>query len=202
MYKVFFNDRIVFMNTRFNKSLSKKGVHIEYKIGDDIGEICFSFLSDSLQQDWFITCETLDVLWSDFQAFFKIVAAAGGVVYNSRGELLCIHRLGKWDLPKGKIEKGESNAAAAVREVEEETGISNLEIKDQLETTYHIYLSPYNGKWILKPTYWYRMHYDGNGTLIPQEAEDITKAEWVDETRLKDVVNETYASLVDLFTMD
>ena len=90
--------------------------------------------------------------------------------------ILWIQRNGKWDLPKGKIETGEEIAAAAIREVEEECGISAPQIKRRLPNTYHTYRL--KGQAILKRTYWFEMYYQGNESLIPQEEEDITTAKW------------------------
>ncbi len=78
-------------------------------------------------------------MWKSFKSLFHIVEAAGGLVANKEDKILFIHRLGKWDLPKGKLEKGEGVKEAAVREVEEETGITDLELLDFLQETYHIY---------------------------------------------------------------
>lgn len=95
---------------------------------------------------------------------------------NERHEMLLIHRRGMWDLPKGKIEKGESPEEGALREVEEETGISGHQLSKPIPSTYHIY--PQSG-WVLKKTYWYLMEVAGAGPLTPQAEEEIHAAEWV-----------------------
>ena len=82
-----------------------------------------------------------------------VVKAAGGLVYNHKQEILFIYRNSKWDLPKGGIEKGETKEEAAIREVEEETGVQNLEIRDFITKTYHVFKR--NGEFKLKITYWY-----------------------------------------------
>ena len=92
--------------------------------------------------------------------------------------MLFIFRNGVWDLPKGKVDKHETTHEAAIREVEEECGISHLQMVKKLPSTYHIYQSPYKktmGKWILKETYWYEMKYVGHDEGIPQEEENITE---------------------------
>ena len=123
----------------------------------------------------------LDLLWADFQTQFKMIEAAGGLVRNEAGKTLVIYRLGTWDLPKGKIEKGESVTDAAVREVQEETGIQAIELGAELIQTYHTYRNPHNSKHerILKRTYWFDMK-TSKTTLVPQAEENIEKAEWVD----------------------
>lgn len=117
-------------------------------------------------------------LVADFNSHFQQVEAAGGVVFNERGQILLIYRRGYWDLPKGKIDKGESIEEAALREVQEETGLRQVELGEQLKTTYHTYRLD-NGKRILKPTYWFRMH-TPETELTPESEEDIELAEWVE----------------------
>ena len=107
-----------------------------------------------------------------------------------------IFRRGKWDLPKGKIDKGESPENAALREVEEECGIGNLSITGKAGIMHHIY--ELKGKWVVKKTWWYRMVYSGTGALRPEQAEDITEAKWVPETKITDLLPGAYASIADL----
>ena len=95
-------------------------------------------------------------LVADFQSNYKILEAAGGLVYNAEGKILLIFRRDFWDLPKGKIDPGESKAAAAVREVEEETGLKDITLGDLITETYHTYRTK-KGNRILKRTYWFRM---------------------------------------------
>jgi 8-oxo-dGTP pyrophosphatase MutT (NUDIX family) len=119
----------------------------------------------------------LDKLWADFKSIYKIIPAAGGVVENAEGNILLIFRRDFWDLPKGKIDKGETQEHAAVREVQEETGIQQLDLLNPIQTTYHTYTQ--KEKRILKETFWYRMKTQ-ESTLIPQTEEDIEQAIWVD----------------------
>ena len=118
----------------------------------------------------------LEVLWADFQACFKVLEAAGGYVLNGQGELLVFYRRGSWDLPKGKIDKGETPEQAAIREVQEETGLLNIDLGSFLAHTYHTYEE--KGKRILKKTWWYRMQTTDN-QLVPQTEEDIEEICWV-----------------------
>lgn len=119
--------------------------------------------------------EDLDKLWADFREVFKYIEAAGGVVQNEKGETLLIFRRAHWDLPKGKIDKGETPTQAAIREVKEETGLRNLELGDALPDTWHTYVQ--NGKRILKRTYWFKMT-TSDQVLHPQQDEDIELAVW------------------------
>ncbi len=132
-------------------------------------------------------------LFEKFKNNFKVIEAAGGVVKNSKEEVLFIYRNGTWDLPKGKIEKDEEVIEAALREVEEETGVKNLKIIEPLENTYHIYT--YNDKKIFKVTYWYRMSTDFTGKLHPQLEEGITKVEWLTKEQIKKAMENTYANI-------
>lgn len=123
-----------------------------------------------------IFADDVEKLFSDFAGQFRVIEAAGGVVYNHQDEVLLIHRRGYWDLPKGKIDDGESREAAAAREVMEETGLSAVEMGDYLGLTYHTYRDKKSRR-ILKVTYWYRMRAEREA-LAPQREEDIEHAEW------------------------
>lgn len=124
---------------------------------------------------------------------FRRVTAAGGVVYNEANELLLIKRQGKWDLPKGKRDDGEEIETAAIREVQEECGISNLEIRSFITLTYHTYFL--EGKRVLKTTHWYQMQYTGTEVLIPQTEENITEAAWFNIRELNIDALDTYNSI-------
>lgn len=139
-------------------------------------------------------------LLSDFISLFTYLEAAGGVVYNRKGERLFIFRLGKWDLPKGKIEKSETPPQAALREVSEETGLNGQTILCELTSTWHIY--SHKEKEILKRTYWYAMDYAGNEQPVPQIEEEITKTAWFPESDIGVVMANTYAPLKELIKTD
>ena len=132
-------------------------------------------------------------LFADFREQFKLVEAAGGVVFND-GKVLLMYRRGSWDLPKGKIDKGESQEAAAVREVEEETGLTEVTRHELIATTYHTYRE--KKKRILKPTYWYRMT-TGQHELTPQTEEDIEELRWVAPSEVFGV-GEMYGNIRDV----
>ncbi len=140
--------------------------------------------------------ENLQLLFNNFSAMFRVIEAAGGLVKNKKGEGLFIFRNGKWDLPKGKIEKGEGIKTAAIREVEEECGINELSITKELSPTYHTYLM--EEKNILKKTYWFEMFSDDTSPLIPQTEEGITKVKWIALNDLQQVFDNTYESVVEV----
>ena len=114
-----------------------------------------------------------------------------------RGELLMIFRHTRWDLPKGKLEAGESIDDCAVREVEEETGIPRPRIESRLLVTDHFYRL--DGQWMRKETTWYAMSYAGDAVPVPQTEEDITEIRWVDPARLDAYLATSYPTIVDVF---
>lgn len=119
----------------------------------------------------------LDKLKKDFLQLFDIQEAAGGLVFNEDNNLLTIFRRGFWDLPKGKIDQGETKEEASIREVEEETGVTDLERKELIGETFHAFKNRH-GKRVLKRSYWYEMR-TKNQLTSPQAEEDIEKAEWI-----------------------
>ncbi|UOE39574.1 NUDIX domain-containing protein [Chryseobacterium oryzae] len=116
-----------------------------------------------------------------------MIEAAGGLVSKPNGDILFIKRLGKWDLPKGKMEKGESREESAVREIEEETGLREVKLKDFINTTYHIYTER-NGDKVLKYTHWFEMYFDGKDTSKPQIEEGITEVAWKNRNQIENEV--------------
>ncbi len=137
----------------------------------------------------------LNELWETFCKIYKIIEAAGGVVFNKDEKVLMIHRRNYWDLPKGKIDPGETPEQASVREVEEETGLKQLEREKFLCNTWHTYQQ--KGKRILKKTYWYIMRTD-QIELIPQTEEDIEIAEWKDLNGFLENPGIVYGSIMDV----
>ncbi len=131
--------------------------------------------------------------WQHFCSLFQIIEAAGGVVLNDAGEWLMIHRLGKWDLPKGKLEEGESPEEASVREVSEECGIPEPELLEHLTDTYHVYT--HKGKRILKRTYWYLMRSTEHKVLAAQTEEGITDVRWVHPNQVGELAQQSYGSI-------
>lgn len=125
------------------------------------------------------------------------VNAAGGLVRNENGEVLLIHRNGKWDLPKGHQEEGEDIRDTAVREVMEETGISGITLGKHICTTNHTYFR--DGKMHLKHTWWYDMECSSDAALIPQTEEGIEAVEWVKWHDLPPYLQNTYATIRQVF---
>jgi len=190
MYKVFINERKLILSSEPQnspKTLKYDGTHSF--------EFAIDLLENTASQGLNIYHENIDELWADFRNFFKNIEAAGGVVVNSERKILFIHRLGKWDLPKGKIEKGESRENAAVREVEEECGIFNLQLKDFISQTYHVYTEK-DGRKILKTTNWFEMFYNGTDTPKPQTEEGISEVGWKNEEEIeREILPSTFQNI-------
>lgn len=190
MYKVFVNEKKLL--------ISKYPADIEKNLrfeGFATLEIAIDLLQNTSCPELNVYGENVEEMWEDFTHMFRVIEAAGGIVQNKEGKTLFIRRLGKWDLPKGKIEKGESLEQAATREVQEETALSNLVIQDFINSTFHIYTER-NGEKILKITYWFKMEYQGADDPVPQLEEGITEVSWKEENEiLQDVFPRTFRNI-------
>ena len=193
MYKVFVNDYPIILTDKDNFSTKLKSENFNNEI---ILEIVAKFFNNELT-GIYLKCEDLKNDWHQFCSNFKVVKAAGGKVLNTKNEVLLINRFGKWDLPKGKLEKGETIESCAIREVEEECGISGLQIINELETTYHIYKE--KNQVILKVTYWFLMKTDVKGILIPQTEEGIETVVFKTKEQITEALKNTYENIKLLF---
>lgn len=138
----------------------------------------------------------LEELKKAFQKKFTHIQAAGGLVKNDEGKILMIFRRGKWDLPKGKLDPHEKLEDCAIREVQEETGLRNVELMSPLIVTYHTYHE--GTKHILKESHWFTMHVAGPQRLSPQVEEDILEIQWVDQDHLHSYLPETFPLISDI----
>lgn len=193
MYKVFVNDCPIILTENENISTKFNILNFEEVNIVDLVETVFNTKTEGI----YLLCSNLKDCLKEFKSQFKIQKAAGGKVLNSNNEVLFIYRFNKWDLPKGKFNKGESKQDCAIREVEEECGITNLDIVNELETTYHIFKR--NNKTILKITYWFLMHTNHNGNLIPQTEEGIEKVEFKNDEEINIALKNTYENIKLLF---
>ena len=193
MYKVFVNNKPIILTDDVNISSEFKKVDY-HQI--DVLEIIDS-LNKITSNGIILIDSDLKKMWKSFKKNFKIEKAAGGKVINSKEEVLFIYRLNKWDLPKGKLEKGESLKECAIREVEEECGITSLIIDKKLQTTYHIFER--NHKLILKITYWFLMKSTFSGKLIPQVEEGIEEVVFKNEDETGLALKNTYENIKLLF---
>lgn len=198
MYKVFINDKVIFFTKNIKLLSDMENVLVLHYFDNSISTMLVNFLKNDgkLKHLVFLT-PTPDKDFDSFKNNFELIIAAGGKVSNTDGKILFIFRLGKWDLPKGKVEEGETLEASAIREVEEECGISNLTILNHLKDTYHIY--EMNDKLVLKQSVWYEMKTDDTSKLIPQTEENITDARWMNDEEIQnEVLKNTYPSIREI----
>lgn len=201
MYKVFINDKEVrFINETDARPKDCLELRTDLNSPEIIGHIQTN--KDPGSRIFIIRSSQPEQRFELFISYFPLIGAAGGIVRraNLTGEILMIHRLGKWDLPKGKIDAGESPEEAAVREVQEECGIEDLRIIKKLADTYHLY--EFKGMMVVKRTYWYLMVSDHQTALIPQLNEGITEVKWVAEKDLYFLLPAAYASISDLLSKE
>lgn len=198
MYKVFFNDRVVYLTDEQLpefKDPDAKVVAFEDRML--LGAVINEVEKGIGPKQVFIYHTNLKQLKKAFKAFFKKVKAAGGLVVNKEGEYLGIRRRGIWDLPKGKKQKGEKIKKTAVREVSEEAGIPEPEIKAKITTTRHTYRE--RNRLVLKTTKWYLMEHNSDEKGTPEVDEEISEVRWFDEKELGQVVvPDTYLSITDV----
>lgn len=198
MHKIYIENRCIIICPPDEQALSDPNA-ILYNIGTsvDIPALVGLFeVSDSLAKV-FIPTDDIEGTYRRICAEFKEVNAGGGLVSNRRGDFLLISRNGMWDLPKGHQDPGEEISVTALREVQEETGIDELLLRDLICITDHCYIR--DGKWHLKHTWWYDMLYTNPTDLTPQTEEDITKAAWVAKSSLPAFLLNTYPSIIEVF---
>ncbi len=198
MYKVFIDN----VEVRFvQQSEKKKGKGIvflelsDFESNSDFFRMLLDYKEANLVV---INCANVE---ADFKRVFRSytkISTAGGVVRRKKS-ILVIKRLGKWDLPKGKIEKGELPQIAGYREIEEECGIQGHVLFDIIGETYHTYT--FQNKKVLKRNYWYYFLYSGPKELTAQTEEDITDAKWVKKEDLKKIKRNTYGSIKAVLKM-
>lgn len=190
MKTIYFNNiKVLFVDESYENSSSE----IVIDQPESMKKFVKQLLEGSFNGDVCLRSDNRQLLFGQFKDQFKVIDAAGGVVRNDRDEYLFIHRHDKWDLPKGKVEPGESIEEAAVREVHEETGVDHLTIGDKLPYSYHIYSE--HDKNILKRTSWFSMSTNSTSVLIPQTGEQITKAVWLSKEESLKAIRQSYRSL-------
>jgi len=187
------------MVSGFDKSSKNNITNIVNPQGYDfVSQLVSDIESNEKGFDFLIHGHDINQLWKEFRSHFKEISAAGGLVQNKEGAFLFIKRFGVWDLPKGKIEKKETSENAAIREVEEECGLTCLKIVRPLDSTFHIYRSPYlpfPKNLILKETKWFLMKYSGVKIPVPQTEENIEEVRWFAVSNFDIPLSNTYRSL-------
>jgi 8-oxo-dGTP pyrophosphatase MutT (NUDIX family) len=197
MYKVFYNQRTVLFTDRVEhiKNIDSYIVH-NFQNKKKLKKAIGLFKKNTDSETLVVIYENPKKAFKKFKKLHKIIKAGGGLVLNTKNEMLFIYRRDKWDLPKGKLEDKESPEIGALREVEEECGIQDVKVLKSLGATYHTY--ELNNNSILKKTYWYKMIYYGNEPLVPQTEEEITDAVWLPENQLDKVYENTFPSITEV----
>lgn len=203
MYKIYINSTPLFIaNSKYVKKLfpNSKGALIARYSGKPKSLLNYIDSLEKPNKFTFVVlhCEDAKACFRDFKAVYKIIEAAGGLVFRKPKlkEILMIHRQGYYDLPKGKIDKGEQTKAAAVREVKEETGIKDLKLGKKIMKTYHTYRDRKNRR-ILKKTHWYRMK-TNEKDFVPQLEEDIDLVFWIEPKEFLSVERKVYGNILDV----
>lgn len=188
MYVIFKDDASVILTEKSENSKIHQELTWSVRNLEDV----IHSLKRNEGKSFVLTGESAENMLAEFCAGFKVIEAAGGIVINEKKEFLMIFRNDTWDLPKGKIDPGETIEEAALREVREECGFTSLSLREQVQNTYHIY--EHKESQILKVTYWFLMYSDQK-LLTPQLEEGITDLSWKSASDLKEVFENTYPNI-------
>jgi ADP-ribose pyrophosphatase YjhB (NUDIX family) len=204
MYKVYVNGKPVFMGTPDSVGelglLPAKDIYQAPYLGKrkQLKQYLDLLDKNNATNAVALYADSEEALWADFRSCFRVIEAAGGYVTNANQELLVFFRRGSWDMPKGKIDPGETPEAAAVREVQEETGLQNIQLGDFLMHTWHTYRE--KDERILKKTWWYKMS-TTDSDVVPQTEEDIERIDWVNPQEWLASKPVMYGSIKDVILM-
>jgi 8-oxo-dGTP pyrophosphatase MutT (NUDIX family) len=197
---IYFGDKPVFLCDQITPEIEEYRHHPDTVFIDELSTAAINSLLHEINKPQFhagiILGENFEKIKSNFFKHFHLIKAAGGVIKNENEEILMIFRRGKWDLPKGKLDDVETIEQCAKREVQEETGLQNLEIKKPIGITYHTYVQ--FGKHNLKECHWYAMKATEKEKLIPQTEEDITEIIWVKKEDLDKYFSRTFPTIVEV----
>ncbi|MBE0647437.1 MAG: NUDIX domain-containing protein [Bacteroidales bacterium] len=209
--KIFFDDRCLLL---LKPDEPFEGQIVVPGSTEEVKKVLRDFERNAGLQTLALSASDYKELKRDVKSLFTIIEAAGGVVRNEEGEILFIHRRGKWDLPKGKIEtkdegrktkdegrktKSKWRETEAVREVKEETGIKKVKVVGKLKPTYHVYKQ--QGALMLKKSYWFEMTAPKVQKLVPQVEEDIRYVRWFPPGELDTVLENTFGSLREMIEL-
>lgn len=193
MYKVFVKDKPLFLTNEIQKETDFQMFLLE---SVDIKKLIVKMFSNKIEKAFLYYPDEKEIM-KKLKEKIPVVKAGGGVVYNAKGEVLFIFRNKKWDLPKGGMEKGEEIEATAIREVEEETGVTGLTIAKKIQKTYHVFKR--NGRYKLKITHWFEMHTQFEGTPQGQIEEGIEKVAWLAPQEVTKALLNSYDNIKLLF---
>jgi ADP-ribose pyrophosphatase YjhB (NUDIX family) len=193
MYKVFVNQSPLILTDKVTETAGS-----EYFLLNDtaIGSAIEALAKKKLKEAYIYHPNKEEIL-KKFTKKVPLVVAGGGVVTNDEGKVLFIFRNNRWDLPKGRLDKGETIEQCALREVAEETGVKDLVIENFLKTTYHVLKQ--KGQYKLKEVHWYAMHTSYNGKLKGEKKEGIVKVKWKGPKKIQKALKNSYANIRTLF---
>ena len=198
--KIYFDDKPLFLCDDVDASLQPYIHHDDAVFIDELNLHTVKSMIHEMQKPavhaGVFFNKDLEDLKAAFFKKFTIVKAGGGFVQNEANDVLLMFRRGKWDLPKGKLDKKEAIEDCALRETREETGLVNVDLISPLITTYHSYHE--GTRSVLKETSWFKMKTKGDQKLIPQTTEQISKLEWVNKDDLKKYMANSFPSVVDV----
>lgn len=198
--KIYFDEKPVFLCDEITAEIQEIMHHPDAVFVDELSTPAINSLLHEIRKPDFhagiILNADLKKLKKAFFKHFVLVEAAGGIVQNEHKDILFILRRGKWDLPKGKMEKHEDAEACAQREIEEETGVSGLKLKKKVGETYHTY-DEY-GKHMLKLSHWYYYTCKKEQVLVPQTAEGITETQWIPTKDIRLPMKNTYENIREI----
>ncbi|HEV8284865.1 MAG TPA: NUDIX domain-containing protein [Chitinophagaceae bacterium] len=198
--KIYFNDKPLFLCDTIDETIQPYVHHDDAVFIDELNAHTVKTMIHEMQQPQVhagvFYHSDIEELKRAFQKKFTLIQAAGGLVKNEKNSILMILRRGKWDLPKGKLNKAEKLEDCAVREVEEETGLKNTKLNHPLTVTYHTYHE--GTKYILKESHWFSMSVTGEQKLTPQIEEDISDIKWIDQKDIDSYLNKTFPLISDI----
>ena len=198
--KIYFDDKPLFLCDSIDETIEPLIHHDDTVFIDELNTHTVKSMIHEMQEPRIhagvFYHAALDELIKAFYKKFTIIQAGGGLVQNEKNEILLIFRRGKWDLPKGKLDKGEKLEECAIREVQEETGLQKIKLLKPLLITYHTYHE--GARYVLKESHWYHMKADSAENLVPQITEDILEIKWVSPTSLKDYYSKCFPSVTDV----
>lgn len=195
MYKVYFDNRFIVISGHADRLQNYCLFHKFHDL-DGLYERINYFIENPEIKSMNIYSYKINKLWDSFKAFFELRKAAGGILTDSESRFLFIKRYGRWDIPKGHMEKDETIEECAIREIEEETGLKAGNMRAVLSPTYHTYDSGKN--LILKKTYWFIFNLARHGEPSPQLLEGITEVRWFERKDLNTIHTNTWASITQI----
>jgi 8-oxo-dGTP pyrophosphatase MutT (NUDIX family) len=196
-YRIYINEKVVLLTES-----TPKMVEDYEKINADVFDlkVIYTWVLNHKSKFFYVLCKDAKSFIKNVAKSVTLIEAAGGLVKSENSTFLFIYRNNKWDLPKGKIEKGEKVKEAAVREVEEECGIKVNKLEEKICKTYHVYIL--KGDVVLKKTHWFMMRCKGQYKLKPQKEEGITDVRWFSKEHIEPILKNTFPSIIDVLVKE